>query len=238
MIEKVSKSKFFISLLLFLEIIVHSQTAKQHDDSSTDFLHESLMVENLVVAEKSQQQNSQQQQQQEGNLLFQPNILDFLQRSIGCPHNQVVILFNKSKNRSVYLGSIHGSSPDFYSSYFEDKVISPGSNTTFKVVFLPRQLGESHSSLLIHTSFGVINYSVKGVGIECPYRLRPLIGLKAPLNASILPEINLYNPHDTVLQVNIAFLNTISTVKRVGFFLSFFFFYFEIVTWKFQFSSI
>jgi hypothetical protein len=205
MIEKVSKSKFFISLLLFLEIIVHSQTAKQHDEAGTDFLHESLMVENLVVSE-----NSQQQQIQEGNLIFQPNLLDFLERSIGCPHNQVVILFNKSKNRSVYLGSIHGSSPDFYSSYFEDKVISPGSNTTFKVVFLPRQLGQSHSSLLIHTSFGVINYSVKGVGIECPYRLRPLIGLKAPLNATILPEIQLYNPHDTALQVRVPIANLIA----------------------------
>lgn len=114
-----------------------------------------------------------------------------------------MILFNKSKNRSVYLGSIVGRSPDFYSSYFEDKVIPPLGNTSFNIVFLPRQLGESFSTLLIHTSFGVINYPVQGVGVECPYRLRPLVGLKAPLNSTISPEINLYNPHDTALQVSI-----------------------------------
>ncbi|CAO1398997.1 unnamed protein product [Diamesa serratosioi] len=136
------------------------------------------------------------------SLQFQPEILNFLQRSIGDPHNQVVILFNKHKNRSVYLGSITGSSPDFYSSYFDDKVIPPESNTTFKVVFLPRQLGESNSSLIIHTSFGVINYQMKGVGVECQYRLRPLIGIKLPINATISPEIQLYNPHEFTLQIS------------------------------------
>lgn len=123
-------------------------------------------------------------------------------RSIGDPHNQVVILFNKHKNKKVYLGSITGSSSDFYSSYFEDKVIPPESNTTFKVVFLPRQLGETNSSLIIHTSFGVVNYQVRGSGVECQYKLRPLIGIKLPLNATISPEIQLYNPHDFALQIS------------------------------------
>lgn len=111
-------------------------------------------------------------------------------------------LFNKHKHKNVYLGSITGSSSDFYSSYFEDKVIPPLSNTTFKVVFLPRQLGETNSSLIIHTSFGVVNYQVHGVGVECQYKLRPLIGIKLPLNASISPEIQLYNPHDFALQIS------------------------------------
>lgn len=123
-------------------------------------------------------------------------------RSIGDPHNQIVVLFNKHKHKKVYLGSITGSSSDFYSSYFEDKVIPPESNTTFKVVFLPRQLGETNSSLIIHTSFGVINYQVRGMGVECQYKLRPLIGIKLPLNATISPEIQLYNPHDFPLQIS------------------------------------
>ncbi|XP_062547448.1 transmembrane protein 131 homolog [Armigeres subalbatus] len=136
-----------------------------------------------------------------GNLVFQPSLLDFLERSIGDPHNQVVILINKHKNRSVFLGSISGSTSDFYSSYFKESVIPPEGNTTFNVVFLPRQLGATAGSIEIHTSFGLLHYHVKGDGIECPYRLKPLVGISAPLNATLTPEITLYNPHDTPLQI-------------------------------------
>ncbi|XP_053694779.1 transmembrane protein 131 homolog [Sabethes cyaneus] len=136
-----------------------------------------------------------------GNLIFQPSLLDFVERSIGDPHNQVVILINKHKNRSVFLGSISGSTPVFYSSYFKDMVIPPEGNTTFNVVFLPRRLGAATGSIEIHTSFGLLQYQVKGIGRECPYRLRPLVNLVAPLNATITPEITMYNPHDVPLQI-------------------------------------
>ncbi|XP_053673538.1 uncharacterized protein LOC128723798 [Anopheles nili] len=135
------------------------------------------------------------------HLLFQPRLLNFAERSIGDPHNQLVVLFNRHKNRSVYLGSISGSTAELSSSYFKEKVIPPGGNTSFNVVFLPRKLGPADGSLLIHTSFGMLRYQVQGEGIECPYRLRPLVGLQAPLNATITPEISIYNPHDTPLQI-------------------------------------
>lgn len=113
----------------------------------------------------------------------------------------MVTIFNRHTNRSVYLGSISGSVSDFYSSYFEENLVPPLGNTTFNVVFLPRQQATIQAHLVIHTSFGVLNYEVKGKGVECPYRLSPLVGLKAPLNATLIPEIFMYNPFDTPLQI-------------------------------------
>lgn len=147
---------------------------------------------------------SMSEEQKIAVIKFVSNILFclFLCRSIGDPRDEKVYLFNKHKHKKVYLGRITGSSSDFYSNYFEDNKIEPLANTSLKIVFLPRQLGETNSSLIIHTSFGTLNYQVRGVGVECPYRLRPLIGIKLPLNATISPEIQIYNPHDFALQIS------------------------------------
>lgn len=74
-------------------------------------------------------------------------------------------------------------------------------NATFNIVFLPRKLGETVGQLMIHTSLGLIRFEVKGRGVECPYRLTPLVNLKAPLNATISPEIMMFNPHHLPLQI-------------------------------------
>lgn len=135
------------------------------------------------------------------NLAFHPEQLNFLENPVGDPKNYQVTLFNHHKNQSVILGLISGRTPDFYSSYFEDKVIPPGGNTTFSVVFLPRQQGLIDGVLIIDTSFGTVKYELEGKGTECPYRLTPLVGLRVPFNATLSPEISMYNPHSTPLQI-------------------------------------
>lgn len=62
------------------------------------------------------------------NLVFQPAAIDFKQNAIGEPQSRVITVFNKHRNQSVYLGSISGNVPDFYTSYFSDKVIPPEGN--------------------------------------------------------------------------------------------------------------
>ena len=42
---------------------------------------------------------------------------------------------------------------------------------------------------------------VFGVGIPNPYRLRPFIGARVPVNSSFSPLINIHNPHSEPLQV-------------------------------------
>jgi hypothetical protein len=85
---------------------------------------------------------------------------------------------------------------------FYQKVVPPLGNTTFSVVFLGREEGQTESMLFIHTSEGTVKFQVKGNSVSSPYRLRPLIGLQMPINASFSPLIHMHNPHPNPIQVN------------------------------------
>lgn len=44
---------------------------------------------------------------------------------------------------------------------------------------------------------------VFGIGVPNPYRLRPFIGARVPVNSSFSPIINIHNPHSEPLQVSL-----------------------------------
>ncbi|KAJ9592481.1 hypothetical protein L9F63_015897, partial [Diploptera punctata] len=135
------------------------------------------------------------------HLKFEPPVLDFKQRHLGIPHHEKVTLFNVNNNKTIHMSSISGSTVHFHSSFFQDKVIPPLGNTSFNVVFLGREEGEIESSLFIHTSEGSIKYQVKGASVSSPYRLRPLVGVRVPLNSTYSPLIYMHNPHSTPMQI-------------------------------------
>ncbi|XP_012279930.1 transmembrane protein 131 [Orussus abietinus] len=132
---------------------------------------------------------------------FEPSILDFKERQLGVPHQETVTLYNRDDNKTIHLSSISGNTQHFHSSFFQDKVIPPLGNTTFNVVFLGREEGDIESYLFIHTSDGTLKYQVRGVSVSSPYRLRPVVGVKLPLNASFTPLIYMHNPHPEPMQV-------------------------------------
>lgn len=97
--------------------------------------------------------------------------------------------------------SISGNTIHFHCSFFADKVITPSGNTSFDVVFLGREEGPVENTLYIHTSAGSFRIRVRARGTPNPYRLKPLVGVRMPLNSSYSPMIELHNPHPEPIQV-------------------------------------
>ncbi|XP_046395502.1 transmembrane protein 131 isoform X2 [Ischnura elegans] len=135
------------------------------------------------------------------NMKFEPSLLDFKERHLGVPHSEKVTLINMNSNKTIHMSSISGNTVHFHCSFFEDKVVPPLGNTTFNVVFLGREEGKIQSTLFIHTSEGSFKYQVTGTGVMSPYRLRPLVGVRMPLNSSFTPLIHMHNPHTFPLQI-------------------------------------
>nr|XP_018905539.1 PREDICTED: transmembrane protein 131 [Bemisia tabaci] len=197
----------FVTLELFL---VKSQvfSSSENHDFNND-LDVKVLVNGIpVIIPKEFSASSQDRLKDSGtdaalasSIQFQPPSLDFKERHLGIPHHEKVTIINLSPNKTIRMSSISGSTVHFHSSFFEDKLIPPLGNTTFNVVFLGREEGEVESSLFIHTSIGSLKYQVRGISIQSPYRLRPLSGIRLPLNASFSPLINLHNPFSTPIQL-------------------------------------
>uniref|UniRef100_A0A8C4XW62 Transmembrane protein 131 n=2 Tax=Gopherus evgoodei TaxID=1825980 RepID=A0A8C4XW62_9SAUR len=133
---------------------------------------------------------------------FEPPMLDFHEQPVGMPKMEKVYLHNPSSEETIILVSISATTSHFHASFFQNGKILPGGNTSFDVVFLARVVGNVENTLFINTSnHGVFTYQVFGVGVPNPYRLRPFIGARVPVNSSFSPIINIHNPHSEPLQV-------------------------------------
>uniref|UniRef100_A0A8C4QPL0 Transmembrane protein 131 n=1 Tax=Eptatretus burgeri TaxID=7764 RepID=A0A8C4QPL0_EPTBU len=133
---------------------------------------------------------------------FEPSVLDFHEQPVGMPKLESVHLHNPSADETVTLLSISATTSHFHASFFQNRVIPPGGNTSFDVVFLARVVGNVENTLFINTSrHGAFTYQVFGVGVPNPYRLRPFLGARVPVNSSFSPLINMHNPHSKPLQV-------------------------------------
>ncbi|XP_038063228.1 transmembrane protein 131-like [Patiria miniata] len=135
------------------------------------------------------------------DLTLHPPMLDFGEHAIGMPEIATVRVFNPHPENTLRMLSISGSTPHFHCSFFQDKVVPPGGNTTFEIVFLPRVPGNAENTIFIHTSAGTCPYQVFGVGVPNPYRLRPFLGAKVPINTSYSPLITMHNPYSSGLMV-------------------------------------
>ncbi|XP_018006963.1 transmembrane protein 131 isoform X2 [Hyalella azteca] len=144
-------------------------------------------------------------------ILFDPPQLDFKEHPVGMPVMRKVVVrnvgplasagYSADASSAVQLHSLSGNTLHFHCTFFQDKVVAAYTNTTFDVVFLGREEGLIENTIFIHTSIGTYKYSVRAVGTSNQYRLRPLVGVRMPLNSSYTPLIHLHNPHPHTLQV-------------------------------------
>ncbi|PIK44908.1 putative transmembrane protein [Apostichopus japonicus] len=137
----------------------------------------------------------------QGELNFDPPLLDFGEVPIGMPQIATVRVFNPQQQSSLRMVSISGTTPHFHCSFFQEKAIPAGGNTTFEIVFLPRLPGNVENTIFIHSNKGSAPYQVFGIGVPNPYRLRPILGARVPLNTSFSPLINMHNPYSSGLMI-------------------------------------
>ena len=71
---------------------------------------------------------------------------------------------------------------------------------------------------MIESSLGPhkLKYSLFGVGIESPYRIRPFLGARIPLNESYEPKILIYNPESAIMQITEIYSTTPKLQISIG----------------------
>uniref|UniRef100_A0A8C1VJM8 Transmembrane protein 131 n=1 Tax=Cyprinus carpio TaxID=7962 RepID=A0A8C1VJM8_CYPCA len=161
----------------------------------------SVMNGSIVELYSDQSVDASSQRGNSRPIRFEPPMLDFHEQPVGMPKMEKVYLHNPS-SEEISLISISATTSHFHASFFQNRIIPPGGNTSFDVVFLARVVGNVENTLFINTSHhGVFTYQVFGVGIPNPYRLRPFVGARVPVNSSFSPLISIFNPHSEPLQV-------------------------------------
>ncbi|KAM9384925.1 transmembrane protein 131 [Pholidichthys leucotaenia] len=194
--------------ILFIAFIQSTRASKQAFIQSDTILEVLHFGEGSLLQAESDLDFSLYHQQStaphRGNcrpIRFEPPMLDFVEQPVGMPKMEKVYLHNPS-SEEISLISISATTAHFHASFFQNRIIPPGGNTSFDVVFLARVVGNVENTLFINTSHhGVFTYQVFGVGIPNPYRLRPFIGARVPVNSSFSPLINIHNPYSEPLQV-------------------------------------
>ncbi|KAM6939145.1 transmembrane protein 131 isoform 1-T1 [Lycodopsis pacificus] len=199
---------FGLLRMLFIAFIQTARANKQafiQSDTILEVLHfgegSLLQAESDIDFSLYHQQSAAPHRGNCRPIRFEPPMLDFHEQPVGMPKMEKVYLHNPS-SEEISLISISATTAHFHASFFQNRIIPPAGNTSFDVVFLARVVGNVENTLFINTSHhGVFTYQVFGVGIPNPFRLRPFIGARVPVNSSFSPLINIHNPFSEPLQV-------------------------------------
>ena len=130
-----------------------------------------------------------------------PTELKFVETPLCQPTTHVIHVYNTDQRETFRILSLTTDAVYMQPVDFRSVEVPPGRGRQLKVVFLPRSLGGSHGSFRLLTSKGSIVISARGVGVESPYKLQPLVGAKVPSGVPFMWRLELFNPHSSTVKL-------------------------------------
>lgn len=130
-----------------------------------------------------------------------PPFLDWGENSLYTPSMAFLTVKNAYKNGVLEVYGPFSTDPQYYAYNFEKLQLVPGESASIAFIFLPRWVGSSSAHLVLQTSLGGFIIQARGVAVESPYKIEPLVGISIPSGKSLTRNLSIYNPFDDVLHV-------------------------------------
>ncbi|RRT48546.1 hypothetical protein B296_00046573 [Ensete ventricosum] len=135
------------------------------------------------------------------NVEVSPPLLEWGENTLYTPSIALLTVKNTYENGDLHVHEPFSTDPQYYAFGFRKLTIAPGESASIAFVFLPRWLGSSSAHLILQTSFGGFIIQARGVAVESPYKIEPVIGVGVPSRRRLSRNFSLYNPFTDALHV-------------------------------------
>lgn len=132
---------------------------------------------------------------------IKPPMLDWGSSNLYSPSLAFFTVTNMYNDSVLQVYEPFSTDLQFYAYGFQNLSLAPGESASISFIFLPRWLGLSSAHLVLQTSIGGFIIQAKGIAVESPYKIEPLVSLDISLDERLNRNISLYNPFDDVLFV-------------------------------------
>ncbi|XP_042382588.1 uncharacterized protein LOC121975188 isoform X1 [Zingiber officinale] len=139
-----------------------------------------------------------------GNVEITPPFLNWGEKSLYTPSIAILTVKNTNVSGVLDVYEPYSSDPQYYAYHFQKLALAPGESASIEFVFLPNRLGFSSVHLILQTSFGGFIIRARGVAVESPYKIEPLVGTMStnvPPCKMLSRNFSLYNPFEEVLHL-------------------------------------
>ena len=130
-----------------------------------------------------------------------PMDLDFGGPTLCSVASSHVTVMNKDPTKALKVTSVTTDHLAFQPANFTPVELPPMGRARVKLAFIPRALGASHASFMVHTSVGAFIVRAKANAVESPYKVHPLVGAQIQTGVPHVYRLHVHNPHATPLTV-------------------------------------